>query len=82
MSKNLDELFGDQFIKINGVVMSGITKCPGMFGKNFQDMSSSELIDCIHFMYSRMIKLQDDFTDIEKQYSELLILIKPLLTNH
>lgn len=80
MSKNLDELLGDQFIKINGVVMSGITKCPGMFGKNFQDMSNSELIDCIHFSYSRMIKLQDDFNDIQKQYDELMILIKPLLT--
>lgn len=80
MNKNLNELFGDQFIKINGVVMSGITKCPGMFGKNFVDMSSSELIDCIHFMYSRMNKLQQDFSDIEKQYSELMILIEPILT--
>lgn len=82
MNKNLDELFGDQFIKINGVVMSGITKCPGMFGKNFEDMSSSELIDCIHFMYSQMNKLQDDFSEIEKQYNELMILIKPILTKY
>ena len=81
MNKNLDELFGDQFIKINGVVMSGITKCPGMFGKNFEDMPSRELIDCIHFMYSKMIKLQDDFADIEKQYNEMMVLIKPILTN-
>jgi hypothetical protein len=81
MNKNLDELFGDQFIKINGVVMSGITKCPGMFGKNLEDMSKQELIDCIHFMYNRMNKLQDDFHDIEKQYAELMLLIKPILTN-
>jgi hypothetical protein len=80
MSKNLDELLGDQFIKIGTVVMSGMTKCPGMFGKNFEDMSRQELTDCIHFMYNRMNKLQDDFHDIEKQYAELMLLIKPILT--
>jgi len=69
-------------ISINGVVMSGITKCPGMFGKNLDDMTNKELINCIHFTYSTMNKLQSDFFEIEKQYNDILLLLKPILTKY